>query len=66
MKGIIRKVMRMEKKEDFLKNKFVFGLVVKASLEDINMIKKYVVGKTDSDIVYQRISTNRLWIKEED
>jgi len=56
----------MEKKEDFLKNKFVFGLVVKASLEDINMIKKYVVGKTDSDIVYQRISTNRLWIKEED
>lgn len=56
----------MEKKENFLKNNFIFGLVIKASLEDINEIKEYIANKTDSQVIYQKISTNKLWIKEED
>lgn len=56
----------MKEKEDFLKNRFIFGLVIKASLEDINSIKEHIVNNTDSRIIYQKISTNKLRIKEID
>lgn len=53
-------------KKDFLENTFVFGLVIRASLKDINEIKEYIADTTDCHVIYQKISTNRLWIKEED
>ena len=54
----------MEEEQEFIKNKFVFGLIIKASLEDINGIKKYIASNTNSYVVYQKISTSKLWIKE--
>ena len=54
----------MEKKENFLENNFIFALVIKASLGDITEIKEYITNTTDSQVIYQKISTNKLWIKE--
>lgn len=55
--------MNNEKKA-FLENTFVFGLVIRASLKDINQIKEFIADTTDSYVIYQKISANRLWIKE--
>ena len=57
----------IEKKIDFLESFFSFGLVIRANLDTIQDIKEYISSYSgDITIVFQKISTNKLWIKEGD
>lgn len=53
----------MERKNNFLANRFTYGLVIKANLETIEDIKKYIANHDDINVIFQKISTDNLWIK---
>jgi len=52
--------------DNFLKTKLTFGLVVRTDLQSIEAIKSYIADLNDVKVIYQRISTNQLYIKEKD
>ena len=49
---------------DFLKTKFTFSVVTRADLEQIQGLKQYL-AEHGLTIVYQKTSTNKCFIKEE-
>lgn len=51
---------------DFLKSNFCFGLVTISDVATIEKIKKYVAKQPNVKIIYQRLSTNKLWIVEKE
>jgi len=54
----------MRENIDFLTNKFSFGLIIRSNLEAIEDIKKYIAEHENISVIFQKISTNKLWIKE--
>jgi len=54
----------IKKNSDFLASFFSFGLVIRGNLENIQDIKEYISNCSDVNIIFQKISTNKLWIKE--
>jgi len=67
-KKIIKKEEKQKIKidEDFLKTHFCFGLILITNVDTIEKIKKYIAKQKDVTIVYQRLSTNALWIVEKE
>lgn len=55
--------MRKMDRDTFLKNKFTLGLVLRASIEDIEKIKKLVAAVPEVSIIYCTIEAGPLWIK---
>lgn len=55
----------MKEEDKFLKTYLTFGLVIRTDLQTIEAIKEYIVGLDDVKVIYQRVSINRLYIKEE-
>lgn len=55
--------MRKMNKDAFLKNKFTFGLILRADIEDIEKIKKLIATVPDVVVIYQTIDAGPLWIK---
>lgn len=52
--------------EDFLETRISFGIIMHCSLKQINEIKKRILEVIPSDrIVYNRISSNKLWVCED-
>ena len=49
--------------DDFFSNIFRYAIVIKADITTINELKRYVSDK-DIKVIFQKISTNQLWIKE--
>jgi len=54
----------MTQENNFLSNKFSHGLIIRADYETIQAIKKHISQYDDKKIIFQKISTNKLWIKE--
>ncbi len=54
-----------EDMNDFLQTKFTFAIVTRADLGQIQELKQYLT-KHDLTIVYQKTSTNKCYIKEEE
>ena len=52
--------------DDFLSNYFNFGIVLRGSVEDISKLKEFISNEGyNMKVIYQRISTNNLIIREE-
>ena len=49
--------------DDFLKNFFSYGVIIRSDFETIKQLKKYL---SDQQIIvcFQKMSTNKLFIKE--
>jgi len=54
----------MEEEDDFLQTRITFGLVLRTDLRSIELVKKYIAS-LDIKPIYQRVTTNRLYIQEE-
>lgn len=54
----------IQKRDRFYSNQFTLGLVIRASIETIDDIKRYIGEHGDVTIVYTTLSTGKLWIKE--
>jgi len=52
--------------ENVFKTIFIFGIVIQGDVEDITKIKEFIMNKTECKLVYQKISSNKLWIVEGD
>lgn len=55
----------MEGKDRFLENRFSYAFVGRASFETIEKIKRFI-AEQDVQVVFQKLSTQKLWIKEGD
>lgn len=49
---------------DFLDTNFAFALVVKGNIDEIKGFKEYLAKYDKVDYIYQRISTDRLYISD--
>lgn len=56
----------MDGKDDFLANRFSFAFVCKTSVATIEKLKQFIAEQDDIQVVFQKISTQKLWIKEGD
>jgi len=53
------------KKDSFLKSLVNYGIIIRADFETIEEIKMYLDHYTDIDVIYQRYSFNKLYIKDD-
>jgi len=58
-------MVQNNKNHNFLSNRFTFGLVIRADFTTIQAIKKHISGYDDVDVIFQKLSASKLWIKEE-
>jgi len=54
----------MESKKDFLKTKFNCAIIFRGDIRDIQRVKE-MLSETDIELIYQKISPLKLFIKEE-
>lgn len=57
--------MKLQQHDKFFDNEFSFGLIIRADINTIDEIKRYI-AEHEIKIVFQKISTNKLWVKEDD
>jgi hypothetical protein len=57
--------MKEEKDKSFLKTIVNFAVVIRADLATINKIKRELASNPDVEVVYQKFSFNKLFIKED-
>ena len=58
--------MKEEKDKSFLETIVNFAVVIRADLATINKIKRELASNPDVEVVYQKFSFSRLYIKEDD
>lgn len=54
----------MKDTSDFLGNKFSWGIILRANLNTIEEIKEFIAKQNGISIVFQKLSTEKLFIKE--
>lgn len=54
----------MEGRDNFLANRFSYAFVGRANLKTIEKLKQFIAEQDDITVVFQKISTQKLWIKE--
>lgn len=52
-------------RNDFLKTRVCWGLVLRADIETIEEIKRTIIERPSIEVVYQLIDVGRLWIVRE-
>lgn len=57
--------MRAENQDNFLKTRFSFGLIVRADVQEIEALKKFV-SDHNLTVVFQLVETGHLWIIRRD
>ena len=55
---------RITKEDPFFENRFSYAVVVRADINDINCLKEYL-AEQGFVICFQKLSTNKLFIKED-
>ena len=49
---------------EFFGNQFSYGLILRANLDTIDDIWEFLAEHRDIMVIFQKISTSKLWIKE--
>ena len=57
-------IRERDEEDRFLENRFSYAVVVRADIDKINELKKYI-AKHGFVICFQKLSTNKLYIKED-
>lgn len=52
----------MTSNQDELDTNLAFGIVIRAPIDIIRQVREYIVNHPDVVVVYNRLSTERLWI----
>ncbi len=52
-------------KDSFLETIVNYGLIIRGNLEAIEEIKLYLAHHPDVDVIYQRYSFNKLYIRDD-
>lgn len=54
----------IDERDPFFENRFSYGVVVRADINNINELKQYL-AEHGFVICYQKLSTSKLYIKED-